>query len=147
MRSVIGIVGLAGCFYSPGSFHGAVSPFAGKRMTLGCIDLAVTLTDDARAPGPIVEYSFGNRCLHAATVDLSAVRAVIYADAGATTEVHAYDPKHEIKPLQIDALWMGDERISYQGATAGNVICLDVGPIAQQPSQWVCLGARVGGAS
>jgi hypothetical protein len=48
--TLVGLVGLAGCFYSPGSFHGAVSPFAGKRMTLGCIDLAVTLTDTRALP-------------------------------------------------------------------------------------------------
>jgi hypothetical protein len=142
MRAVLVSLVLAGCVYSPGSFHGPLAAFPGKRIALGCIDLAVTLTDDRLAPGPIVEYSFGNRCMHAATVDLSAVRAVVDGHA-----VQAFDPRHELKPLRLDALWMGDERIAYRGATTGNVICLDVGPLAQQPSQWVCLGAQVGGAS
>jgi hypothetical protein len=146
MRAAISLLVLAGCFYAPNSYHGAVSAFSGKRVPLGCIDLAVGLTDDERAPGTIVEYSFGNSCLHAVTVDLSAVRAIVYNDATPTGEVHPYDPKHELKPLRLDALWYGRERISYQGA-AGDVICLDVGPIAGQPSQWVCLGARVGGAT
>ncbi len=146
MRAAVPLVALAGCFYAPHSYHGPMSAFSGKRVPLGCLDLAVTLTDDARAPGPIVEYSFGNSCLHAVTVDLSAVHAITYTDAGAVSEAHAYDPKHEIVPLRLDALWSGRERIAYRGG-AGDVICLDVGPIAQQPSQWVCLGARVGGAS
>ena len=145
MRAVL-LAGLAGCFYAPNSYRGTLSKFTGKRVPLGCLDLAVGLTDDERAPGPVVEYSFGNRCLHAVTVDLSAVRAIAYDDATPLGVLRAFDPKHEIKPLRLDALWWGRERISYQGGP-GDVICLDVGPIAGEPSQWVCLGARVGGAT
>src|SRR5512135_1508421 len=123
MRAAILVV-LAGCFYAPNSYRGTLSDFTGKRVPLGCLDLAVGLTDDERAPGPVVEYSFGNSCLHAVTVDLSAVHAVVYTDAGAVSEAHAHDPKHELKPLRLDALWYGRERISYQGGV-GDVICLD----------------------
>ncbi|MBV8762192.1 MAG: hypothetical protein JO257_33180 [Deltaproteobacteria bacterium] len=142
MRAVLCLV-LAGCFYAPNSYHGAIAPFPGKRVALGCLDVAVTLTDDARAPGPIVEYSFGNRCMHSTVVDFSSVHVVAYTDAGAATDVHPRDPRHELRPLGLDALWMGSERISYEGAPTGaDVLCVDVGSLAHEPSQWVCLGAR-----
>jgi hypothetical protein len=142
MRAVLCLL-LGGCFYAPNSYHGALTSFAGKRVPLGCLDVAVTLTDDARAPGPIVQYSFGNRCTHETVVDLAAVRVVAYSDTGVATPVHPRDPKHELRPLGLDALWMGDERISYEGAPAGDdVLCIDVGSIAHEPAQWVCLGAR-----
>ncbi len=142
MRAVLCLL-LGGCFYAPNSYHGAIAPFPGKRVALGCLDVAVTLTDDARAPGPIVEYSFGNRCLHGTLVDFSSVRAFAYSDTGVATELRAHDPSHELRPLGLDALWMGRERIAYDGAPAGDdVLCVDIGALAHEASQWVCLGAR-----
>ncbi len=76
-------------------------------------------------------------------VDFSSVRAIAYSDAGIATELRAHDPKHELRPLGLDALWMGSERIAYEGAPAGDdVVCIDVGSLAHEPTQWVCLGAR-----
>lgn len=147
MRAVLTATLLAACVYVPDSFHGPLAPFPGKRVSLGCIDLAVTLTDDARAVhGPVVEYSFGNRCGHAVVVDLASVHVI----DSAGTLLSAYDPRHEIKPLRLDALWSGSERIEYRGTTT-DTVCVDVGELdrsAPTAPNWVCLGAElIGGAS
>ena len=69
-------LGLAACAtYSPGSFAARGESFTGELTTVGCLDLAVAGTRDAVAPGPIVDFQFGNRCDHAVHVDLAAVRA------------------------------------------------------------------------
>ncbi len=145
---------LAGCFYVPESYHHVVAPFPGERIALPCLDLAVTLTDDARATSPVVQYSFGNHCTHAAIVDLGAVRAVGRYGDGDDRELHAYDPRHELKPLPLDAWWASSEEIMYVADDSGptpNVVCLDVGRaerVAASASveHWVCLGAADGGA-
>src|ERR1700689_4429435 len=98
--------------YNPGTFRDLGTPFAGKRVELPCVDLAAAQTEDQLATGPVIAFSFGNRCMHEAHVDLSSVRAVgRYADG--TRELHAYDPHHELHSMQIDAWWMGHEEIEY----------------------------------
>ncbi len=144
---------IGGCFYMPGSYHFPVGPFAGKRVQLPCLDVAVTLTDDARATGPVVRYTFGNRCTHAATVDLGAVR-VVARDADSAGHVLApFDPRQELRPLPIDPWWAGAEEIMYQtepGATSPTVLCIDVGAVERSPASqehWVCLAANAVGAA
>ena len=141
---VLAVVTLAGCFYQ-GGYHNALSPFPGKRVELPCLDLAVAMTEDARAPSPIVQYSFGNRCWHSTTVDLVSIHAIGYYDDGHQTELKARDPKQELAVLPIDAQWYGSEEISYEAADGGvpNVVCVDVGRVDganDGSSRWVCTG-------
>ncbi len=146
MRAVLAIA-LSGCFYAPGSYHFAASPFPGKRVALRCLDIAVTMTDDDRADGPVVEYSFGNRCTHAATVDLGAVRAIGVDNDGNQTALHAFDPRHELRPLPLDPWFAASEEIMYQpepGQPAPRVVCVDVGAaegVDMPATHWVCVGA------
>ncbi len=147
MRALLA-VGLAGCFYGPSSYHTTLAPFPGKRVELACLDLSVTLTDDDRAPSPIVEYNFGNRCTHATVVDLVSVRAVGRYDDGRTAELMPRDPKHELAVLPIDGWWHGHEEIAYASADGSvpNVVCLEVGRIDRSgdgAERWVCLGGVV----
>ena len=132
---------LAGCVYHPGSFHGVLHEFPGTPVALGCIDLAVARTHDARATGPVVEYSFGNRCLHAVVVDLAAVRVVERGAPGVEMPLVAYDPRHEIVPLRLDARWRGDERIEYRGGDGGGAVCVEVSGLDRSTPQaptWIC---------
>lgn len=144
---------VGGCFYVPESFEFGASPFTGKRVKLPCLDVAVTLTDDARATSPVVQYNFGNRCAHDAIVDLGAVRAIGRYPDGTGHELHPYDPRHELRPLQIDGWWRSDEQIMYvaeAGTVAPNVLCLDVGAaerVAAPQHHWVCLGASDDGGA
>jgi hypothetical protein len=143
MKACIAVV-LAGCFYGPGSYHDTLGPFPGKRVELACLDLAVTLTQDALAPDPVVEYSFGNRCTHSTVVDLASVPAIgRYAD-GTVRDLHPRDPKHELAALPIDAWWHGEEEISYEAADRGapDVVCIDAGHIDRSGDgspHWVCM--------
>ncbi len=143
MRRAVPLLALAGCFYKPQSFAD-LDAFPGKRVTLPCLDLAVTLTDDDRAKNdPIVEYTFGNRCTHDAIVDLASVRAIGRFPDGTARALTAYDPRHELHALPIDGWWHGKERIQYTGG-AVSVICIEVGHVERSPAardHWVCLGA------
>jgi hypothetical protein len=150
MRAAWSCLVLAGCFYAPNSFRHPLGSFTGKRVSLPCLDVAVTLTDDDRALGPVVAYSFGNRCLHAVPVNLAAVRVVAKDNAGNTREVAPYDPKHEIVPLRIDALWSGAERIEYPAGRGADTICVDLARLdgsGNPPPTWICLAAHRGEVS
>ncbi len=140
---------VAGCFYSPGSFHTTATPFPGKHISVGCLDVALTLTDDRLAPPPVVEYSFGNGCLHSTLVDLTAARVVGRYVDGSVVELSPYDPKHELLPLPIDGMWYGQEEIAYvAGERPPDEVCIDASRIngaAADSNHWVCLSAREGG--
>jgi hypothetical protein len=144
---------LASCYiYSPHSYVDLVTPFPGARVDLGgCLDLAVTYTEDALAHGQVVGYTFGNRCYHRVIVDLAAVRAVEYVGGGEYRPLRPYDPNHELAPLPIEALWQGHEQIEYDTPSATvdwptAKVCVDVGGVdgsAPRRARWVCLGSSV----
>jgi hypothetical protein len=95
-------------------------PFVGTRASVGCLDVAVALTDDELARAPIVAYEFGNHCSHTTLVDFTAVRVT-----DGRRELPPIDPRHELRPLHLDAWSSGDERIAYASSTAGRV-CVDL---------------------
>jgi hypothetical protein len=113
--AIISIACMAlGCAYRPGTFSDGTGKFPGVAATLGCIDLAVARVADAQKPGPVLQFSFGNRCTHAVTIDLAAVLVDAHDDSGWERELVAYDPRGEIRPLAIDAGLTGREQIEYR---------------------------------
>jgi hypothetical protein len=143
---------LAGCFYSAGSYVTPTgTPFGGKHVSLRCLDLAVTMSDDRDGRTPAIAYSFGNSCWHETTVDLASVRAIGRTTDGQEVPLQAFDPRHELRALPLNATWHGHEEISYRAddGTTPPVVCVDVGRVdrSSAPSErWVCLGANVQGA-
>jgi len=135
----------AGCFYKPASYEIDSQPFPGTRVELACLDVAVALTDDAKAPPPVVSYTFGNRCTHATVVDLASVRVITKLADGSRVDMHPYDPKHELAALPIDGWWRGHEEIAYAPAGPPPIqVCAEVGhiePDAAAPDRWVCMSA------
>jgi hypothetical protein len=147
MLRTLAVVVLTGCFYG-GGYHTMLSPFPGKRVSLPCLDLSVAMTDDSRAPSPVIQYSFGNRCTHTTTVDLASIHAVGFYDDNRTAELTARDPDHELAALPIDGWWHGTEEISYQASDGSEpkVVCVDVGRVdsaSDGTPQWVCVGGAV----
>jgi len=141
---VLAVLTLAGCFYSPGSYHDTLGPLPGHRVDLACLDLAVTLTEDRLAPPPVVQYSFGNRCTHSTVVDFTSVHAYGRYNNGRLVELVARDPKQELEPLPIDGWWHGQEEIAYAtpDGSVPQVVCLDVGRVDRSgdgASRWLCL--------
>ncbi len=117
LGSVCLSLGLVGCTaYSPGSFRHRGQEFSGQLVTLECLDLAVAGDRDVVAPGPILDYRFGNRCDHAIAVDLGAVRATGRTPSGEEVALVPYDPYREIKPLRLEARTTGRERLEYRKA-------------------------------
>ena len=142
VRSVVLLA--AACTYTAGSFADVRGPFPGKQVTVGCIDLAIARTLDPAVYDPILAYSFGNHCHRPATVDLASVRVrATYTGGGIDYEVHAYDPKQEIRPLPIDGLAAGREKIEYLAGDPASItqLCADVGgidPSVPRSERWVC---------
>ena len=149
MRKLV-LVGIAACGYRPGSFvdFGRI-PFPGVTRTIGCLDVGVAATADAQAQGPVVAYSFGNRCRRVVTLDLATVRAVGRDANGDEHVLAAYDPRGELAARPIEALWVGRENIEYVApATAPPIVsvCVDIGGLdattVERVERWVCTHAR-----
>ncbi len=132
---------LAACYaYEPGSFRGR-EDFPGKRVELGCLDLAVAQIERPEAPGTVVQYTFGNRCDHRVGVDLATVSARGTTASGAQIPLVAFDPRGELRPIEMIARWGGRERIAYRGAEPVVAVCVDVGGVDQtiaRRENWVC---------
>jgi hypothetical protein len=142
MRIACALV-LAGCY--AGDYSTITTPFVGMRTSVGCIDVAVAMTDDQTAPGPIISYQFGNHCFHQAMIDLASVRVVAQTRDGARLELHPHDPRGEITAMQIDAWTAGDERIAYDTPDPLEKVCVDLGRFDGDPdgtAQWKCLGGK-----
>ena len=145
-------MGLLGCAaYSPGSFAARGESFPGQLVTVGCLDLAVAGSRDAVAPGPVVDYRFGNRCDHAIHVDFTTVRAIGRTSRGEEIPLVAYDPYGEISQQKLEARTAGRERLEYRSARDFGIdvveICVEVGALTDGDSpSAVCVvpgGARV----
>jgi hypothetical protein len=141
MRSVVLACALAACAYKPGSYSYLKQGFAGHRVTIGCLDLAIVRRPDT-PDGAVVEYQFGNRCEHPSPVVIPVV-ATGRTPGGKDRELFAFDPNGEIRPLTIDGRSYGNETIEYRADDDyGTVeICIDAAAIAREtPTQRVCLG-------
>jgi hypothetical protein len=143
MRAAVISIVLAGCY--AGDFSTATTPFVGTRANVGCIDVAVAMTEDQTAPGPIVSYQFGNHCFHQAMIDFTSVRVVATTRDGLELELHPNDPRGELKPMQIDAWTAGDERIAYDTPHPLEKICVDLGRFdgnRDAGPAWKCMGGK-----
>jgi hypothetical protein len=134
----------AGCSYRAGSFADTAGLFPGPHVALPCLDLAVALVHSPSATGPVVQYSFGNRCRNPITVDLAAARVTARDPAGNQVALHPYDPRQEIRPLPLDGLLSGREQIFYLGPAPMSAIsiCVDFADIdrsAPATSAPICL--------
>ncbi len=137
-------VAATGCGYRAGSFADSTSTFPGTHLALGCIDLAVALSSDPVATGPVIGYAFGNRCRREITLDLASIRAVARDPSGGDRQLTAFDPDHEIKPLSLPPAMTGREAIEYRGVDKVSVICVDVSGAdrsAPHTERWVCVGS------
>lgn len=131
---------VVGCSYHGDAFSDIHGSFDGQRQTIGCVDIAIDKSDDPSNEGPVVSYAFGNRCRYAVPLDFTAVHVVGRTADGATHELVAFDPHHEIQPLSIDALITGRENIEYVAPEPIVEVCVDLSGITNAPVQtpWVC---------
>lgn len=145
ISTCLGVASLAfGCSYHAGSFADTTGPFPGPHIALPCLDLAAALVHGTPAPGPVIQYSFGNRCRHSVAVDLGAVRVTARRATGEVVALRPYDPRHEIRALPLDGLLSGREQISYVAPQPMRVISICVDASAMDlslpaPTAPVCL--------
>jgi hypothetical protein len=131
--------------YGTGAFSQNGEAFVGRRVQLGCLDVAVAPTGDDRAAGLLLAFTFGNHCRAAVVVDFSQVHAIgRYGDG--TRPLRAYDPSHELRPLRLAGGDTGHETIAYQGDDGGapTAACVDLATLEQRDdatAHWLCFGA------
>jgi hypothetical protein len=145
---VVAALGVAGCGYRAGSFHGPRGEFAGDRVTVGCLDVAVAPFHDAAAEGTAIVYEFGNRCDRPARVDLGAVSVHGRTADGRDVTLEPFDPLGELRVARLEARRTGREVIEYAAPAADALllVCADVGTLdgGAGTSQEICVTA--GGA-
>lgn len=139
-------VAIAGCSYHPGSFRDREGPWSGTRVSSGCLDLAVSSTEVIDG-SPVIAYSVGNRCDHKIDIDLGRLHVVARDSHGVATPLVAFDPRGELGPTELNALWSGHAQIAYRGAPVqSTAICVAVddtyGDAASSrlvDERWVCI--------
>lgn len=137
---VLAMVVIAGCSYGPGSFSYPGRTFAGRRASLGCLDLAVDRRADLPDGAAVVAYAFGNRCDRPVVVDLARVPVRGRTVTGDEVPLVPYDPDRELRARSLDARAAGGEALAYPSATRLAQICLDTAAIeaGRRPSHWLC---------
>jgi len=140
MRRVLLFATVTGCAYRAGSFGAWNHDFAGRRTTVGCLDLAIERRAD-HPTGQVLAYDFGNRCDEPLTVDLKTA-SVVARTTQDDIAMLPYDPAHEIRPLPLDGGSVGAEAIEYRMDRAGGplvAICVDAASVlGQTVSDWQC---------
>ncbi len=144
MRRLAPLLALAaaGCVsYTPGSFRDPYGrAFRGVHSTVGCLDLALAQRFEPRARGPVIEYSFGNRCVRPATVDLAGAQVVVRR-YGRDEAMPLFDPRREVRAIPLDGRWAGREQLEYDGPRSMDEVCVDVSRVdgeARRAAEWVC---------
>lgn len=141
--ALITTTALTGCAYHAGSFADGLGNFPGSRIARGCLDLAVG-SGDLHPTGPVVAYSFGNRCDRRVTVDLASVRARGREVDGSERDLVPYDPNAELRALPLNARGSGREQIEYRAPASDQFasVCVDVGDIDHATpgvESWICI--------
>lgn len=143
MKLIAIVLVTASCGYSAGSFRDWKGAFPGTVQTIGCVEIGVGTATDQYATGPVIAYSFGNRCTHAVTLDLATVRAVGRDADGRERTLTAFDPRGELRPVPLDGLWSAREQIEYIAVESAQLVsvCVDIGGVdasAPRTERWVC---------
>jgi hypothetical protein len=142
MRVVLLSCALIGCAYQPGSFAHAPKNFAGQRVTVGCLDLAVDRRADLSI-GPVLEYQFANRCDHATMIDLASVAVTGRTAEGRDVALRPFDPEAELHPVALDGRSAGREALAYPATGAILEICVDAATLARAGApRWLCFGKQ-----
>lgn len=137
MRTALVTLLLAGCAYDAGSFRSPLAPFSGTPITIGCLDLTVARGSDSFTRGALVEVSFGNRCDHRITLDLTSLNATAHG-----VRLTVWDPRRELEVAALPARMSGTETFEYREAAPDEQVCIDIGGVnreAPRTENWVCL--------
>lgn len=142
--TVLVVACATGCAYKAGSFSHPRAEFAGQKVSVGCLDLAVERRPDLPTGGTVLAYSFGNRCDRPATIDLSIARVEGRTFTGASVQLAPYDPEGEIHAMPLDGRAAGAEAVAYPSNDRLAEVCVDAASIAQtSESRWLCFASNV----
>jgi len=134
---------LGACAYHPGSFARYGNSFDGQRVTAGCLDLGIARRRDIDPNTAVVSYEFGNRCPEPAIVDLARARVIGRTVDGQEVALAPYDPKQEVRALELDGRTMGTEALAYPSEIELVQLCVDAASIAHRDgAQWICFGGH-----
>ena len=137
------------CCASPSSARvgcaaaGTMAPSANASAAAphSAFDLGIARRADLDPNTAVVSYEFGNRCPGPAIVDLARASVIGRTADGQDVALAPYDPKHEVRALELDGRWMGKEALAYPAQVALVQLCVDAASIAhREGAQWVCFG-------
>jgi hypothetical protein len=110
--------------------------------TIGCLDVGLVVFDRAIADSVLMEemldFHVGNRCGYPEAIDLRklVIRGQVTLpshwanDPASKTDVALWDPRHEIRELNVGGAERGSERIRLDGAHFVERLCFDFDRIA-----------------
>lgn len=134
-----------GCSYRSGSLLETPDSTSRAARQRGCVDVAVTLADDARVtkPSALLLYSFGNRCEHPELFDLARVVVTGVTSDGLRLELTPNDPMGRMHPEMMEAGAEDKEPVRYdvpklEGKPVSDVqafeqICVDLRRVVEDP--------------
>lgn len=137
---------LGACGYQAGSFQHPTADFEGSRVTVGCIDAAVTPYTDPHVFGPAASFTVANRCDAAVLVDLAVPATAALLD-GSMTPLVLRDPRDQVHPVLLEARTVGQEHLEYIApAKPAREVCFDLAGVdveaARREPILVCLAAK-----
>lgn len=134
---------LSCCAYHPGSFEDRTGIWPSTRATTSCLDLALARRDRPDVADTVIAYRIGNRCERKVVVDLASVLVIGRDRDGNQHALAAVDPRHELRPIELHALWSGTADIAYAaGDTPLESVCLDISRIDHEhigEARWMCI--------
>lgn len=118
--------------YSTNWLHGDLQ-FPGTRITHGCLDIALRAQYGIEVD-PILDISFGNRCVQPMRVDLRQleVRGVFANSERRTLQI--LDPRDEMRRGLLGGNAAGEERLELIGGAGALQVCVSVADIITSPS-------------
>lgn len=141
MRAIAVLVA-SGCAYKAGSFSHPQQGFLGQKVTVGCLDVSVERRGDMPDGARVLEYYFGNRCDQPQMIDLRHARVMGRTWEGDEIALEPYDPRDEIRPLQLDGRRVGTEVLAYNSQASLAQVCVDVASIvAANDVRWICFAS------
>ena len=103
---------------------------------LGCVGLGFAVTRDDRIPSDslLLHIALRNHCVHPSPLNVAALALTGYDASGTPVAMTMYDPRHEIRPEEVDIEADTTEHIRVDGP--GSLadlprVCVDVSRVSK----------------
>ena len=119
--------------YSTSWFYGDLQ-FPGTRLTNGCLDIALRAQYGIQED-PILDISFGNRCVQPMRVDLRQLEIRGVFANSERRKLQILDPRDEMRRGLLGGNAAGMERLELVGGAGALQVCVSIANISAPPSE------------